>query len=246
MTDFPRRHPRSASLFLDAYPTRVLIGGFCSLCALLLTIHLPLDKGSSPIQWSSSRSTETIPISEIQREEESGETGTLSEDEGAPPPTQLGPPSVNSKAGSSNGNGANSGDDGSTTGSQSGTASSTETIPVAGLAANENTPEIVGGKGALYLQINYPYEARVKGIEGRLKLKFTITRNGAVRRIEVEESLHPLCDSAAIRGLRAVQFRPAERDGEPIPVRMSLPIRFELQKPDTSALHTQSRPGSDS
>ena len=245
MTDSPRRHPRSASLLLDAYLTRLLIGWLCSLCALLLAFHLPFDKGEAPLHWSSSRSVETIPISEIQRDEEPSETKEPLADKGAPPPTQLGPPSVDSRAGTTDGDGENSGDEGSTSGTQSDTAPSTETIPVAGLAANDNTPEIIGGKGTLYLQINYPYEARVKGIEGRLRLKFTITRSGDVRRIRVEDSLHPLCDSAAVEGLRAVRFRPAERDGEPIPVRMSLPIRFELTKPDTSALHTRSRPGSD-
>lgn len=245
MTDTPRRPPRSTSLLLEPYATRVLIGWVCSLCALLIAFQLPVDRGESPIHWSSSRSTQTIPISEIKRDDEPSETDESPEDEGAPPPTQLALPSADSRAGTTDGDGADSGNDGSTSGTQSDTAPSTETIPVAGLAANDNTPEIIGGKGALYLQINYPYKARVKGIEGRLKLKFTITRNGDVRQIEVKESLHPLCDSAAIQGLRAVRFRPAERDGEPVPVRMSLPIRFELSKPDTSALHTRSRPESD-
>lgn len=245
MTDSPRRHSRSDSFLLETYPTRVLVGWLCSLSVLVIAFHLPLDGGKSPIHWSSSRSTETIPISEIERDEEPSETEEPLEAEGAPPPTQRVPPSVNSQSGTTDGSGADSGDDASTSGPQSDSTPSTETIPVAGLADDDNTPEIIGGKGALYLQINYPYEARVKGIEGRLKLKFTITRNGDVRQIEVGKSLHPLCDSAAIQGLRAVRFRPAQRDGEPIPVRMSLPIRFELEKPDTSALHTRSRPGSD-
>jgi hypothetical protein len=45
----------------------------------------------------------------------------------------------------------------------------------------------------------------------------------------VVESLHPLCDSAAVDALQSVRFHPGTRDGEVVPVRMSLPVRFQLE-----------------
>lgn len=100
---------------------------------------------------------------------------------------------------------------------------------IAELSLQDRHPEIIGGQGALSLHINYPVEARRKGIEGRLTLTFTVNTDGEVRHIVVSDSLHPACDSAAVEALRSVRFRPGTYDGEPVPVRMSLPIRFELQ-----------------
>jgi protein TonB len=240
MTDPPRQQPRFASLLLETYSTRLLTGWLCSLCTLLIAVHLPFAGGIAPVQWSSSRSTQTIPISEVERAEESGEQAP-SEDEGAPLPTHQGPPSVDSQSSSSDGSGPDSGNE-SAKSTEDAKTSSSRAVPVAELAADDNKPEIIGGKGALYLHINYPSEARARGIEGRLKLRFTITRSGDVRRIDVQKSLHPLCDSAAIRGLRSVQFRPAERNDEAIPMRMSLPVRFELKESHTRTLSTKSGP----
>jgi TonB family protein len=81
----------------------------------------------------------------------------------------------------------------------------------------------------LNLHIQYPPAAREKGIEGRMELTFTVDRDGDTRNIIVSESLHPLCDSAAVDALRSVRFRPATYKGTNIPVRMSLPIRFQLE-----------------
>jgi hypothetical protein len=62
-----------------------------------------------------------------------------------------------------------------------------------------------------------------------------------VRDIEVAKPLHPLCDSAAVRALRSVQFTPANHDGEIVPIRMHLPVRFKL-RPDSTALRSKRLP----
>jgi TonB family protein len=91
---------------------------------------------------------------------------------------------------------------------------------------------------AFYLNIQYPPAARRKGIEGRLELRFTVGADGTVRGIQVAKSLHPLCDSAAVRALRSVRFAPGTHNGEPIPVRMSLPVRFTLRTTPPSLTKT--------
>jgi TonB family protein len=104
---------------------------------------------------------------------------------------------------------------------------------MATLAPSEQ-PDMIGGMGSLYMNIRYPREAIRKGIEGRVMLHFRIDEDGKPTQIEVARSLHPLCDSAAVQGLRAVRFAPAMRDGKRIPVYMKLPVRFQITGPSLS------------
>jgi TonB family protein len=60
--------------------------------------------------------------------------------------------------------------------------------------------------------------------------------DGAVSNLQVVDPLHPLCDSAAVRGVRSVTFVPAKRDGRPIPIRLRLPVRFQLSTAPNTAL----------
>jgi TonB family protein len=100
---------------------------------------------------------------------------------------------------------------------------------VAALPTRDQRPRILGGPGALHLHIHYPAAARRQGIEGRLVVTFTVHPDGWARHIRVDKPLHPLCDSAAVAAIRAVRFRPGTYEGAPVPVRMSLPVRFQLQ-----------------
>lgn len=101
------------------------------------------------------------------------------------------------------------------------------------LRSVKQLPEIKGGIGRYYLNIEYPPEAVEAGIQGRLLLGFVVNEDGSASHIRVLESLHPLCDSAAVRALRRTQFVPGRQDGEKVPVHMRLPVRFTLV--DTSA-----------
>lgn len=236
MHDHYQRWSRLPSLILSDYSTRILIGLLGSLGVLLVLFHFPLrTKTESQVGWSMSP-PERMLISEIQRPEGSGGKGSgnaeSKEHEDAPVPTRHEPTAQNSPTGSSNGGGTESGEGAVKNETE---PDRKQVVPVTQLSVDTSEPNLIGGRAALYLQINYPYQARMEGIEGRLKLRFTVTSKGGVRRINVEESLHPLCDSAAVRALRSVRFQPAKRRGDPIPVRMSLPIRFELEKPDTTS-----------
>ena len=92
----------------------------------------------------------------------------------------------------------------------------------------EHMPTISGGIGAYYIHIDYPEEAIKQGIEGLLVLMFTVNENGSTSDVRVTRPLHPLCDSAAVRALRRTAFIPGQHDGEPVRVRMRLPVRFQL------------------
>jgi periplasmic protein TonB len=92
----------------------------------------------------------------------------------------------------------------------------------------EQQPKLIGGLTGYYLNIEYPEEAREKGIQGRLMLSFVVETDGRASDILVEQSLHPLCDSAAVQALRRSRFVAGKHDGETVRVRMRLPVRFML------------------
>lgn len=208
------------------YTTRILVGLVAALSLLVALTHLPVSNRLPVVNWGLS-SSEHIEIHQIGGEPEvRAKAASGREDDGAAPETKHGAV-VNRPTGD-----GSQGED---------TASEEETHPedtrprlsnvqsVADLGLADSQPQLIGGMGTLYLHIDYPKAAREQGIEGRMEVEFTVDREGDVRRLGVSRSLHPLLDSAAVRALRSVRFRPATRDGDPIPVRMSLPIRFELR-----------------
>lgn len=207
---------------VDGYSTRILLCLACSVTGVLLLFHAPFSISSNQVGWSA-RPVESIALTDVQREPPASASA---EDEEAPPPTQYAPPQSNSETGT----GTDSRNASSAPEPTSDDSSSPDPVrALSALSAEDAVPEIMGGIGAFYLHIQYPPAARRKGIEGRLELRFTVTRQGEVRRIRVAESLHPLCDSAAVRALRSVRFAPGTHNGNPVPVRMSLPVRFTLR-----------------
>ena len=110
------------------------------------------------------------------------------------------------------------------------------------LTVAEEQPQFVGGIGRYYFNIDYPDEAREAGIQGRLVLRFTVGVDGLARDIEIEESLHPACDSSAVAALRRSHFIPGRVDGERVPMRLRLPVRFELVDTPADQLLTDSKP----
>ena len=92
----------------------------------------------------------------------------------------------------------------------------------------DQSPSIIGGLSSLYLNIDYPLEARDQGIQGLTVLMFVVEKDGTTSNIEVMKSLHPACDSAAVAAVRETHFNPGMQDGEKVRVKMRLPVRFKL------------------
>lgn len=81
--------------------------------------------------------------------------------------------------------------------------------------------------------IQYPEEARKKGIEGRVFLKFIVNEDGRISNVEVQRGIGGGCDEAAVNVLRdAPNFIPAKFKGEPVKSWMSLAINFRLGEDD--------------
>ena len=79
----------------------------------------------------------------------------------------------------------------------------------------------------------YPEEAKKAGIEGRVTVQFTITKEGKLTNVKVLRSVHPLLAQEAIRVIESApqKWTPGENyKGEPRDVTLIFPIIFSLPK----------------
>jgi len=223
---------RSAqSSVLDAYPVRIMLGLAASLCLMLALVHLPLRMTINRVGCFARSSTDRIVLSDVDperppEEETASEKAAVSEEKKkGPPPTDPRSPRPEQPTRPASAETPSP----KSSPSDSGDASDQDDVrPVETLGIADRKPQIIGGMGRLYLHINYPKKAQAQGIEGRLKLAFTVKTDGTVTDVEIRDSLHPLCDSAAVKGVLSVRIVPAKHNGTPVPIRLKLPIRFQL------------------
>lgn len=93
----------------------------------------------------------------------------------------------------------------------------------------EEMPELVGGLAAIQSQIRYPEIARKAGVEGRVFVQFVVDENGNVVDPVVTRGLGAGLDEEAIRAVSNAKFTPGKQRGQPVRVKMSLPITFKLR-----------------
>jgi protein TonB len=65
------------------------------------------------------------------------------------------------------------------------------------------------------VEIEYTDQARADGVEGKLKLRVTISATGEVTGVEVLASVQASLDAAAIASVKQWRFKPAMRCGKP-------------------------------
>jgi len=65
-------------------------------------------------------------------------------------------------------------------------------------------------------EIEYTAQARADGVEGKLKLRLTVSADGAVTKVDVLESLSPEMDAAAVGAAKQWRFKPAMACGRPV------------------------------
>jgi protein TonB len=97
----------------------------------------------------------------------------------------------------------------------------------------EETAMPVEGMEAYYSKIgsemNYPTEARSKGISGKVFVEFVIEKNGTISDMKVLKGIGEGCDEEAMRALKAAGlWKPGKQKGVPVRQRMVMPISFSL------------------
>ena len=84
----------------------------------------------------------------------------------------------------------------------------------------------------IYQNINYPSEAREKGIEGTEVIKFVIDSDGYMVKTEIMKSLSPGIDQEVLQVLSKMQehrWIPGKEKGKKVAVEFILPIKFLLR-----------------
>ena len=74
----------------------------------------------------------------------------------------------------------------------------------------------------------YSEEARIAGLEGTVTLSGTITEQGVPRDIRVTGSLGFGLDEKSLAAIQHWRFTPGTRQGQPVPVDMTIPVDFRL------------------
>ncbi len=73
---------------------------------------------------------------------------------------------------------------------------------------------------------DYPDELRREGISGVVMVKCTIDEQGNVTDVEVEKSTNGAFEKPALAALKKWRFKPARQDGNPVSMKVSIPIKF--------------------
>lgn len=97
----------------------------------------------------------------------------------------------------------------------------------------EEQPGPNGGMAAFYKYVGktmrYPNDARRLGLEGRVFVQFEVDKNGELIQIKTIKGVGSGCDKEAERVVKnSPRWKPGKQRGQPVKVRMILPITFRL------------------
>jgi len=98
----------------------------------------------------------------------------------------------------------------------------------------ETMPQFPGGERKLLdfisRNLKYPTIALNNGIQGRVIIRFVVTRTGKIDKCEVLRSLDPGCDKEALRVVQLLpQWIPGKQNGVNVNTYYTLPITYKLE-----------------
>ncbi|WP_165020524.1 MULTISPECIES: energy transducer TonB [unclassified Dysgonomonas] len=99
----------------------------------------------------------------------------------------------------------------------------------------EQMPTFPGGEMEMHKFINenlkYPVVAQETGVQGRVTIRFVVTKTGAISDVTVIRGIDPSCDKEAVRVVKAMpNWIPGKQNGLNVPVYFTLPIVFKLRQ----------------
>lgn len=99
--------------------------------------------------------------------------------------------------------------------------------------AVQDEPEFPGGEGKMQKYISehlkYPDMAKEMDVQGVVYVTFVVWKDGSIRDVKVQKGIGAGCDKEAIRVVKSMpNWEPGEQRGRSVPVRISIPIRFQL------------------
>ena len=81
------------------------------------------------------------------------------------------------------------------------------------------------------VRAEYTSEAKQQRIEGNVVLETVVKDDGRVGDVKVSESLDAVygLDAEAVKAFKQWEFKPGEKDGKPVAVRIHVQMRFALR-----------------
>lgn len=98
----------------------------------------------------------------------------------------------------------------------------------------EEMPSFVGGDKALFAYLSkkmrYPGEAQRAGVEGIVVVTFVVAPDGTITNAKIVKGMGYGTDEEALRVINGMpHWKPGKQNGRTVPVRYTLPIRFNIQ-----------------
>jgi TonB family protein len=101
----------------------------------------------------------------------------------------------------------------------------------------DQMPEFNGGQQGqqellkyLLKSINYPEEARKKGIQGKVYVTFVVDKEGSVKDVKIARGVDPALDAEAVRVVSSMpKWTPGKEKGKNVAVSFAVPINFALK-----------------
>ncbi len=99
----------------------------------------------------------------------------------------------------------------------------------------EQMPSFPGGEAEMQRfiadNLKYPVVAQESGIQGRVTIRFVVTKNGTISDVQVIRGIDPSCDREAVRVVKMMpKWIPGKQNGLNVPVYFTLPIVFRLKQ----------------
>lgn len=94
----------------------------------------------------------------------------------------------------------------------------------------ESMPEPIGGINAIQQEMNYPTEALINQIEGKVYVVATIDTLGNVAETKIIKGIGYGCDEEALHIVKITKFTPAITQNRKVKCQISIPIKFKLPK----------------
>lgn len=97
----------------------------------------------------------------------------------------------------------------------------------------DEMPSFPGGQKALmdaiYKNITYPRDASENGIQGKVTVRFIITKEGTITKPTIAKGLCPSIDKVVLEAIgKLPEFVPGKKDGKAVNVWFAVPVTFKL------------------
>jgi len=77
---------------------------------------------------------------------------------------------------------------------------------------------------------DYPYDLKRQGVSGVVAVATVVDETGTVTSCSVTKSSNVEFEAAALAAVKRWKFKPAQKDGAPVKMRVTIPIRFNIDE----------------